>query len=54
LLLITILKEAYETLIIFEHDPTLSEDASEMAEYIGHALKEASNGSDVPRFQAWT
>jgi len=40
--LLTIIKEAYQTLIIFEHDPGLFEDASEMAGYAGQALKEAS------------
>jgi hypothetical protein len=43
--LMTILKEAYQTLIIFEHDPNLFEDASEMTEYVGQALKESSNNS---------
>lgn len=45
--LLTILKEAYQTLIIFEHDPSLFEDASEMAEYVGQALKDASVNSAV-------
>lgn len=40
--LLTILKEAYQTLIIFEHDPSLFEDGADMAEYVGQALKEAS------------
>jgi hypothetical protein len=52
--LMTILKEAYQTLIIFEHDPSLFEDASEMAEYIGQALKESSNGSSVLLYSPWT
>jgi DNA polymerase I len=45
--ILTILKEAYQTLIIFEHDPSLFEGASEMAEYVGRGLKEASRGSAV-------
>jgi DNA polymerase I len=52
--LLTILKEAYQTLIILEHDPSLFEDASEMAEYIGHALKESSNNSAVLLYSPWT
>jgi hypothetical protein len=52
--LMTILKEAYQTLIIFEHDPSLFEDASEMAEYVGQALKEASNNSAVLLYSLWT
>lgn len=43
--LLSILKEAYQTLIIFENDPGIFEGASEMAEYVGRALKEASTGS---------
>jgi hypothetical protein len=52
--LLTILKEAYQTLIIFEHDPSLFEDASELTEYVGHALKEASEGSAVLLYSPWT
>lgn len=52
--LLTILKEAYQTLIIFEHDPSLFEDASEMAEYIGQALKESSNNSALLLYSPWT
>jgi len=52
--LMTILKESYQTLIIFEHDPSLFEDASEMAEYIGQALKESSNNSAVLLYSPWT
>ena len=52
--LLTILKEAYQTLIILEHDPSLFEDVSEMAEYVGHALKEASEGSAVLLYSPWT
>jgi hypothetical protein len=51
--LVTILKEAYQTLIIFEHDPSLFEDASEMAEYAGQALKEAAGGSAVLLYSPW-
>jgi len=52
--LLTVLKEAYQTLIILEHDQSLFEDASEMAEYVGQALKEASNGSSVLLYSPWT
>jgi DNA polymerase I len=52
--LLTILKEAYQTLIILEHDPSLFEGAGEMAEYIGHALKEASENSAVLLYSPWT
>jgi hypothetical protein len=52
--LMTILKEAYQPLILFEHDPTLFEDASEMTEYVGQVLKEASNGSAVLLYSPWT
>jgi hypothetical protein len=52
--LLTILKEAYQTLIILEHDPSLFEDASEMAEYVGQALKEVSNSSSVLLYSSWT
>jgi hypothetical protein len=52
--LLTILKEAYQTLIIFEHDHSLFEDASEMAEYVGQALKEASDSSAVLLYSPWT
>ncbi|KUK43476.1 MAG: Uncharacterized protein XD72_2135 [Methanothrix harundinacea] len=52
--LLTVLKEAYQTLIILEHDPSLFEDASELTEYIGHALKEASEGSAVLLYSPWT
>jgi hypothetical protein len=52
--LLTILKEAYQTLIIFEHDPSLFEDTSELTEYVGHALKEASEGSAVLLYSSWT
>lgn len=52
--LMTALKEAYQTLIILEHDPSLFEDAAEMAEYVGQALKEVSNGSSVLVYSPWT
>jgi DNA polymerase I len=51
---LTILKEAYQTMILVEHDPSLFEDASEMAEYVGQALKESSNGSSVLLYSPWT
>jgi hypothetical protein len=40
--LITILEEAYHSLIIVEHDPMLYEDSQEMGEYIQQALKQAA------------
>ena len=52
--LMTILKETYQTLIFFEHDPSLFDDASEMAEYVGQALKESSNSSALLLYSAWT
>jgi len=52
--LMTILKEAYQTLIILEHDLSLFDDASEMAEYVSHALKEVSNDSSVLLYSPWT
>jgi DNA polymerase I len=52
--LMTVLKEAYQTLIILEHDPSLFEDATEMAEYVGQALKEVSNRSSVLVYSPWT
>lgn len=52
--LMTALKEAYQTLIILEHDPSLFEDAAEMAEYVGQAIKEVSNGSSVLLYSPWT
>jgi energy-coupling factor transporter ATP-binding protein EcfA2 len=52
--LLTILKEACQTLIILEHDLGLFEDASDMSEYVGQALKEASNNSAVLLYSPWT
>jgi DNA polymerase I len=52
--LLAILKEAYQTLTILEHDPSLFEDASEMAEYVGQALKESSNNSALLLYSPWT
>ena len=52
--LMTILKEAYQTLIILEHDPSLFEDATEMAEYVGQAIKGVSNRSSVLVYSPWT
>jgi hypothetical protein len=43
--LITILEEAYHSLIIVEHDPMLYEDEAEMVEFISHALGDASKGA---------
>ncbi len=52
--LMTALKEAYQTLIILEHDPSLFEDATEMAEYVGQAIKDVSNRSSVLVYSPWT
>ncbi|MDF0590431.1 hypothetical protein [Candidatus Methanocrinis natronophilus] len=52
--LMTILKEAYQTLIILEHDPTFFEAAAGMAEYVGQAVKDVSNGSSVLVYSPWT
>lgn len=52
--LMTILKDAYQTLIILEHDPSLFENAGEMAEYIGQALKESSNCAAMLLYSPWT
>lgn len=43
----TILEEAYHSLIIVEHDPMLYEDSTQMVEYIFHALKQASHNAAV-------
>jgi len=43
----TILGEAYHSLIIVEHDPMLYEDSTEMVEYIQQALKQAAHEATV-------
>jgi hypothetical protein len=45
--LMTILEEAYHSLIIVEHDPLLYEDSQEMVEYISQALKQAAHEATV-------
>ncbi|MDD1752432.1 MAG: hypothetical protein LUQ38_05005 [Methanotrichaceae archaeon] len=43
----TILEEAYHSLIIVEHDPLLYEDSANMVEYIHQALRQAANDATV-------
>ena len=45
--LMTILEENQHTLLILEHDPLLYEDAREMVEYVGRAMREAANSAIV-------
>jgi len=45
--LMTILEEAHHSLINFEHDPMLYEDAAEMVEWVSHALGDASKDAAV-------
>jgi hypothetical protein len=45
--LMTILEEAHHSLILVEHDPLLYEDASEMAEYVSKALRDAAKEAAV-------
>jgi hypothetical protein len=40
--LMTILEENHHSFLIIEHDPMLYEDAKEMVEYVGQALKQTS------------
>jgi hypothetical protein len=40
--LMTILEENQHSLLIVEHDPMLYEDAEQMVEYVGQALKQTS------------
>jgi hypothetical protein len=44
---VTILEEAYHSLIIVEQDPILYEDSQEMVEYIQQALKQAAHEATV-------
>jgi hypothetical protein len=39
--LMTILEEAYHSLIIIEHDPILYEDSKEMIEYVSQAMNKS-------------
>ncbi|MDD1758241.1 MAG: hypothetical protein LUQ22_05860 [Methanotrichaceae archaeon] len=46
--LMTILEEAYHSLIIIEHDPILYEDSAEMVgEYVSRAMKQAAYEATV-------
>jgi hypothetical protein len=45
--LMTILEEAYHSLILVEHDHMLYEGAKEMAEYVSQAMKEAAKDATV-------
>ena len=45
--LVTILREAHHTIIFVEHDPSLYEDAGELAEPVAGALSEAAESSLV-------
>jgi hypothetical protein len=38
----TILEENHHSFLIVEHDPMLYEDAKQMVEYVGQALKQTS------------
>ncbi len=43
----TIIEEAYHSLIIVEHDPVLYEDSMEMVEHIQQSLKQAAHEATV-------
>jgi hypothetical protein len=45
--LMTILEEAYHSLIIVERGPMLYDDAAEMIEYVSHVLSDASKEAAV-------
>ena len=45
--LLTIIEEAYQTLVIIEHDPLLYDEAEMMTEYISRALDDLARGSAV-------
>jgi hypothetical protein len=45
--IMTIREEAHHSLIIFEHDPLLYEDAQEMTEYISKAMRQAAHEASV-------
>jgi hypothetical protein len=43
----TILEENHHSLLIIEHDPMLYEDAKQMVEYVGQALKQTSREATI-------
>jgi hypothetical protein len=45
--LMTILEENHHSFLIIEHDPMLYEDAKEMVEYVGQALKQTSREATI-------
>jgi len=45
--LMTILEEAYHSLIFIEHDPLIYEDAAEMAWYLSKAMRETAHDASV-------
>jgi hypothetical protein len=45
--LMTVLEEARHSLIFIEHDPTIYEDAAEMADYVSRALNDAAKEAAV-------
>jgi hypothetical protein len=45
--LMTILEENHHSFLIIEHDPMLYEDAKEMVEHVGQALKQTSRESTI-------
>jgi hypothetical protein len=45
--LMTILEENHHSFLIVEHDPMLYEDAKEMVEYVGQALKQNSREATI-------
>ncbi len=45
--LMTILQENHHSFLIVEHDPMLYEDAEQMVDYVGQALKQASRDATV-------
>ena len=45
--LMTILEENHHSFLIVEHDPMLYEDAKQMMEYIGQALKQTSREATI-------
>jgi hypothetical protein len=45
--LMTILEENHHSFLIVEHDPMLYEDAGQMVEYVGQALKQTSREATI-------
>jgi hypothetical protein len=45
--LMTIVEENHHSFMIIEHDPTLYEDAKQMVEYVGQALKQTSREATI-------